>query len=161
MFNPPYRRTENFAYTEYFILDFDHLCEKGKDLRVVREKIQSDNRVVMCFLSPGEDGFKVLFRLKERCYDAGLYSIFYRLFLKDFSSLYGLEQVVNERTSDVCRACFISIDKEAFYNPCAECVNMDSYLDKDDVCELIDIDRALAKEIKENKACVMETLARS
>ena len=27
-FNPPFRRKENFAYTESFILDFDHLSSK-------------------------------------------------------------------------------------------------------------------------------------
>lgn len=29
MFNPPYRRTENFAYTESFIIDIDHIADKG------------------------------------------------------------------------------------------------------------------------------------
>ena len=66
MFNPPYRRTENFAYTEYFMVDIDHLYEKGLDPMAVRSRLQTDNRVMMCFLSPGEDGLKVLFRLKER-----------------------------------------------------------------------------------------------
>ena len=149
MFNPPYRKTENFAYTEYFILDIDHLYEKGMNLKSVREKIQADRRVVMCFLSPSEDGLKVLFRLKERCYDAGLYSLFYKLFLKEFSNLYGLEQVIDERTSDVCRACFISIDAETFYRPNAETVNMDTYLKRNDVCSLFDANRNLKKEIKE------------
>ena len=32
IFNPPVRRTENFAYIEYFILDIDHLSEKQIDL---------------------------------------------------------------------------------------------------------------------------------
>lgn len=27
MFNPPYRKTENFAYTEYFIIDIDHISQ--------------------------------------------------------------------------------------------------------------------------------------
>lgn len=151
MFNPPYRKTENFAYTEYFILDIDHLYEKGMDLNSVREKIQADKRVVMCFLSPSEDGLKVLFRLKERCYDVGLYSLFYKLFLKEFTTLYGLEQVIDERTSDVCRACFISIDAEAFYRPNADAVNLDSYLKKDDICSLFDTNYKLKKEIKETE----------
>lgn len=29
MFNPAYRKTENFAYTEYFIIDIDHLSDKA------------------------------------------------------------------------------------------------------------------------------------
>lgn len=149
MFNPPYRRTENFAYTEYFILDIDHIYDKGLDVAQVKEKLKKDPRVMLCFLSPSEDGLKVMFRLKERCYDAGLYSLFYKAFLKDFSIHYGLEQVIDERTSDVCRACFISVDADAYYNPEAEKVSMDFYLPKDDICSLFDLKASLTKEMKE------------
>lgn len=152
MFNPPYRRTENFAYTEYFILDIDHIYDKGLDVGQIKERLKADPRVVLCFLSPSEDGLKVLFRLKERCYDAGLYSLFYKTFLKDFSLHYGLEQVIDERTSDVCRACFVSIDAEAYYNPNAERVDMDFYLPKDNVGMLFDLKSSLAKEVKEQAA---------
>lgn len=152
MFNPPYRRTENFAYTEYFILDIDHIYDKGLDVGQIKERLKADPRVVLCFLSPSEDGLKVLFRLKERCYDAGLYSLFYKTFLKDFSLHYGLEQVIDERTSDVCRACFVSIDAEAYYNPNAESVDMDFYLPKDNVGMLFDLKSSLAKEAKEQAA---------
>ena len=37
-FNPPFRRKENFAYTENFMLDFDHLSSKQLSLKEVREK---------------------------------------------------------------------------------------------------------------------------
>lgn len=148
MFNPPYRRTENFAYTEYFILDIDHIYDKGLDITTIKDRLKADPRVMLCFLSPSEDGLKVLFHLKERCYDAGLYSLFYKTFLKDFSMHYGLEQVIDERTSDVCRACFISIDADAYYNPDAETVDMDFYLPKDDVSMLFDLKASLAKEVK-------------
>lgn len=150
-FNPPYRRTENFAYTEYFILDIDHLYEKGKDLQNVRQQIQADNRVMMCFLSPSEDGLKVLFRLKERCYEAGLYSLFYKAFSRDFSKLYDLDQVIDERTSDVCRACFISIDNNAYYNPSAELIDFDSYVKTDDMSALLDLKFSLAKEASDSE----------
>lgn len=151
MFNPAFRRTANFAYTEYFILDIDHIYEKGLDIDEVRSKVQSDDRVLMCFLSPGEDGLKVMFRLKERCYDAGLYSLFYKAFLKDFSIRYGLEQVVDERTSDVCRACFVSVDKNVYYNADAKCVDMDTYLPCENVNELFDMKRTFEKEEKEQE----------
>lgn len=42
-------------------------------LKTVRDEIIRDEQVMMCFVSPGEDGLKVMFQLKERCYDAGLY----------------------------------------------------------------------------------------
>ena len=106
MFNPPYRRTENFAYTEYFIIDIDHLSEKGLSLADTRKRIEKDTRTVLSFVSPGEDGLKVLFKLKERCYDSGLYSLFYKSFLAIFSEQYALQQVVDIRTSDVTRALF-------------------------------------------------------
>lgn len=151
MFNPSFRKTTNFAYTEYFILDVDHIYDKGLDLEQVRAKIESDSRVVLCFLSPGEDGLKVLFRLKERCFDAGIYSLFYKAFLKDFSSRYGLEQVIDERTCDVCRACFVSIDKKAYYNPEAEAVDLNVYLPQENVDGLFALKRELDKEAKENE----------
>lgn len=149
-FNPPYRRTDNFAYTEYFILDIDHIYDKGMDVATIKERLKADPRVMLCFLSPGEDGLKVLFKLKERCYDASQYSLFYKTFLKDFSLHYGLEQVIDERTSDVCRACFVSIDTEAYYNPQAEKIDMDFYIPKDNICKLFDMKASLTKEIREN-----------
>lgn len=154
MFNPPYRRTENFAYTEYFILDIDHIYEKGLDVGQIKERLKADPRVVLCFLSPSEDGLKVLFRLKERCYDSGLYSLFYKAFLKDFSLHYGLEQVIDERTSDVCRACFISIDSDAYYNPDTVAVDMNFYLPKDNVSMLFDLKASLNKEIKQQVSSI-------
>ena len=83
-FNPPYRKRENFSYIQYFILDIDHINEKGLALIQIKEKLMTDDRIVMLFVSPGEDGLKVMFKLEERCYDSGLYSIFYKTFLKQF-----------------------------------------------------------------------------
>lgn len=128
MFNPPYRRTENFAYTEYFIIDIDHLSEKGLSLADTRKRIEKDTRTVLSFVSPGEDGLKVLFKFKERCYDSGLYSLFYKSFLSIFSEQYALQQVVDVRTSDVTRACFISIDPEAYYNPQADVIDLNAFI---------------------------------
>ena len=45
-----------------------------------------------------------------------LYSLFYKKFVKSFSEQYDLQQVVDAKTSDVSRACFLSHDKDAFYN---------------------------------------------
>ena len=82
MFTPAFRRKENFAYTEYFVLDIDHVQEKGHDLGELKQRLVSDSRVVLCFISPGQDGLKLMFKLKSRCYDAGIYSIFYKIGLK-------------------------------------------------------------------------------
>ena len=128
MFNPPFRRTENFAYTEYFIVDIDHISDNGLAVGDVSRRLNADARTLLSFVSPGGDGLKVIFRLSERCYDAGLYKTFYRLFLQKLSQQYGLEQVVDMKTCDVARACFLSADAEAYYNPDAEPVAVAEYI---------------------------------
>ena len=129
-FNPPFRRKENFAYTESFILDFDHLASKQLSLKAIRNDIIQDEQVMMCFTSPSEDGLKVMFRLKERCYDAGLYSIFYKAFAATFAMRHNLTQVADSRTSDVARACFVSIDPDAYFNPNPTPVDIKAYIDE-------------------------------
>lgn len=128
-FNPPYRKTENFAYTELFVLDIDKVSAKGYDLLELQKKLAADARVLLSFASPGNDGLKLMFRLTERCYDAGLYKLFYQTFARSFSEQYSVEQLVDSKTCDVCRACFISIDAYATYNPNAEMVDITQYLD--------------------------------
>lgn len=144
-FNPPYRKTENFAYTEYFILDLDHIEASGGSIPILRESLQKDARVLLSFTSPGEDGIKVLYRLKERCYDSGIYSLFYKAFCKQFAAENHLEGILDLRTSDVCRACFISTDSSAFYNPNAEAVSLDDYIDTQDVFSMFEMKREMDK----------------
>ena len=151
MFNPPYRRSENFAYTENFILDFDHLSSKKKELKPLRQKIVADNRVMMCFASPSQDGLKVMFRLKERCYDSGLYKIFYKAFASAFSQGLGIDQVLDARTSDVTRACFVSVDPEAYYSETAEPVDLNAFVQADNPLTVFDLKKEQAKEEKERK----------
>ena len=131
IFSPATRKKAHFAFIDRFIVDIDKLSAKGMDITQTRKTLQADPRVMMCFLSPSEDGLKVMFRLKERCYDAGLYSTFYKQFLTKLSTQYNLEQVVDKVTSDVSRACFISVDPEAYYNPQCEPVDMDCFVKED------------------------------
>ena len=111
------RRTENFAYTTYFVVDIDHVSEKGISMENMRRKIEADERVLISFLSPGEDGLKVMFKLKERCYDAGIFSLFYKKFLYDFSRQHHLDQLTG--TSDATRAAS-SVTIDIYYNPQAK-----------------------------------------
>ncbi|MCM0721970.1 CRISPR-associated primase-polymerase type B [Parabacteroides sp. W1-Q-101] len=150
MFNPPYRRIENFAYTEYFVIDIDHLSDKGFSIVDLRKQIEADDRVVLSFLSPSEDGLKVFFKLKERCYDSGLYSLFYKAFLLEFSKQYVLHQVIDTRTSDVTRACFVSVDPDAYYNPDAVQVDIRAFIDMDNPFGLFEQKRQQDKMVKTN-----------
>lgn len=148
IFNPPYRNTENFGYTECFVVDIDHLSEKGLTVDTVKARISDDQRILMVFTSPSEDGVKVMFRLRERCYDPGLYSVFYKEFLRRFSEQYQLEQVADKRTSDVTRACFLSFDNEAYFNSDCESVDMGLYVQPSDPLSMFDL---MAKQKKEEK----------
>ena len=156
IFTPPYRRTENFAHIENFIIDIDHLGAKGLGMADVRQRIQGDRRVLMCFTSPSEDGLKVMFRLKERCYDAGQYAIFYKEFLRKFSILHQLEQVADSRTSDATRACFVSIDPQAYYNPECESVDMGEYIDTANPLNVFDIKHRQDEDDKEARQAYRE-----
>ncbi len=151
-FNPPFRNTKNFAFTEYFIMDIDHICEKGLILDDLRRKIESDSRTMMYFLSPGEDGLKVIMKIKDRCYDAGVYSVFYKKFVYEFSLQYDLQQVLDIRTSDVTRACFMSVDSSAYYNPDAEPVDMAEIIDMEDSSVLL----RQKKEVEESMSALTD-----
>ena len=145
-FNPPLRKTENFVSTEYFIIDIDHISESDIPVQELRKKLQCDSHVYMLFLSPGEDGLKVIFRLKEKCFDSGLYSVFYKRFADEFASRYRLESIIDKKTSDVCRACFISEDESAYFNPDAEPVDFNAYVNTDDNLSIADTFHEIKKE---------------
>lgn len=150
-FTPNFRKKENFAYAETFILDIDHVSEKNLDLAAVRQQIQADTRVLLCFTSPGEDGLKVMFRLSERCYDPGIYTLFYKTFARDFSLRYHLEQAIDNKTSDVARACFISIDRNAYYNPECEAVDIKAFVNPDNPINVADTRHELEQHQKMQK----------
>lgn len=145
-FQPLVRKSENFAYTQCFILDVDHIAEKGLHVSLLKEKIQNDERVGMCFVSPSKDGLKILFNLKERCYDKGQYSVAYKKFAQQFANQYNLEQVIDTRTSDVTRACFLSFDTDAYFNPSPIAVDMDAYVNREQTYLLLDEKRELEKQ---------------
>lgn len=152
VFNPAVRKTGNFAYAQCFVMDIDKVSEKGMDLCSLRILMCSDSRVMMCFASPSMDGLKVLFRLKDRCMDAGLYKAFYQVFARKFSVQYHLEQVVDVCTCDVTRACFISMDPDAYYNPDAESVDMAAWVDCDNPDSILQELKAVRHEIAEQAA---------
>lgn len=138
-FEPSFRRIENFVSTDSFCLDIDHLMEKGLDLLDVRRRVEKDPRVALTFVSPSGDGLKVFFRMAERCTDAGLYTLFYKSFVAQFSFENGLEQVIDDRTCDVSRACFLSIDPQAFYRPQSIPIDWHACLPENNPSDLFDL----------------------
>lgn len=152
VFNPSLRSVDNFAYTECFCLDIDHLSDKQLDLGALRLRLDADPRVALSFVSPSLDGLKLFFRLSERCYDSGLYSLFYREFARRFSEQYGLEQVVDSRTCDVSRACFLSVDEGAMLRDDSETVDWRAVIQADNPSDLFDLKREQDKAAKAEAA---------
>lgn len=151
MFNPPYRRLQNFASIDCFIVDIDHLSKKNIDLDTLQKKLKSDPRVQLLFISPGNDGIKVLFALEEKCYDRQKYSMFYKLFIQHFSSQYGLNQVVDKVTSDATRACFLSYDENAWLNANFVAVKMAEYINFDDYSQVEEA-KTIIKKVEQKPA---------
>lgn len=157
-FNPPFRNNDNFAYTEHFILDIDNLSQKSLTIEELKERLSHDKRVELAFASPSNDGLKVLFSLSEKCYDSGIFSLFYKVFARAFSGQYNLEQLVDPCTSDVSRACFMSVDEQAYYNPEPEKVRVGAFIDLSDPFGLFEakhhedaIDKKEKKVVKEQR----------
>lgn len=151
-FRPRIRKKENFLQVSRFILDIDHLSEFEIDLNLLRKKLREDPLVEMFYCSPSGDGLKVLFKLDKPISDGGYYSLFYKTFCIRFSETYQLGGAVDTKTNDVSRACFLSHDSEAWFNPDAVGVRASDYLPEEGFLELADVQQ----EIKEHEKKLAE-----
>ena len=151
IFNPPFRKIENFAYAEYFILDIDHLSDKEISIEDLMIRFSKDNRIVLAFRSPSNDGIKVFFKFSERVYDSGKYALFYKAFAQKFAMEYSLQQYIDKRTSDVSRACFYSYDEGAIYNSAPDTISMRSIIDFDNELEILEVQREIKTYAKEQQ----------
>lgn len=150
-FHPAFRRKEHFSSIESFVIDLDHFEGSGLEQEAVAERLRADERVLMLFTSPSGDGLKVMFRLAEKCFDAGLYSYFYKAFLQQLAAQYELQAVVDLRTHDVSRACFLSVDPKAHFHAGALPIVLEDYFDRN----APDADRAVregARELEQAKS---------
>jgi hypothetical protein len=150
-FNPPFRKIENFASTQYFILDIDHLSDKEIDIEYLAKKFGEDPRVALLFRSPSNDGLKLFFKTAEPFYDPGKYSLFYKTFASAFASEYSVSQVVDKKTSDVSRACFVSYDPLALYNENPEDIKINKYVDFDEQLQVMELEELFRESEKEHQ----------
>jgi hypothetical protein len=127
-FYPLIRRKENFASIDLFVIDLDHLRQADINIENLSVSLKQDPRIAAFFVSPGGDGLKVLFLLQDSCRDSALFSSFYKVFALKFAQEFHLENVTDYKTSDVSRACFVSHDPEAYFNPEPEKIDLNLYL---------------------------------
>lgn len=149
-FAPPFLSLENFAYVEHFVIDIQNLEEKGIDIEELRRHLAQDNRAVLIFASPSRNGLKILFSLKERCYDNGIFNVFYNLFMKEFYEKHQLDMDILTTDTSVTEACFISVDEDAYYNSNAEPIDIDHYIAEENPAYLLDSMREMRHVAKEN-----------
>lgn len=156
IFQKGVRRTENFAQISYFVVDFDHVKEKGFDVYDLQKKFAFDERVHLMFVSPGNDGLKLMFRMQEPLFDAVKFKLFYKTFVLALSKQYGVEQIVDAKTCDVTRACFLSFDDNAIFNPESLAVNVSEYVDFQNFEHIKGLQKELFEENKEEKKQIVD-----
>lgn len=127
-FQPPKRHSQYFAFTSCFIVDIDHIAQSETEPEQLRQKFMADSRVSLLFTSPGQDGLKILFTLSKPISDKGIYSLFYKNFVQRLAEELNLGNLIDMRVHDVARACFMSYDPEAWFNPAAEPINPDLFI---------------------------------
>ena len=129
LFHPNIRIKQNFAAINCFVLDLDNLSKYPTiDITQLKHQFKQNNTILSFFISPGADGLKLIFKLKQPCKDAAHFSAFYKTFALNFAKEYNLDNVVDYSTSDVTRACFVSFDPDAYYNPNATPIDLDLML---------------------------------
>jgi len=150
-FHPNFRKKENFACTEYFILDLDHLHQFELDIEELKNKLKKEEEILLLFNSPSNDGLKVVFKLATKITDSAYYSMFYKLFAAHFANKFQLQGVVDLKTSDVSRCCFMSYDPTAYYYPEARLVDASLYMQNEDINALDFLKNEVSKSEKEAK----------
>jgi hypothetical protein len=150
-FHPKVRRKENFLNTERFILDLDHISDAGIQLDEMRNTLQNDSRVELLYTSPSGDGLKVFFRLDQPINDSAYYAAFYKSFALKLQIGYQLHEVLDIKTHDVSRCCFVSYDAHAYYNPEADPIIAADYLKKEDLFALDELKSAIKEAEKLRK----------
>lgn len=110
-FSPSRLETNLVQHSGLMSLDFDDV----PNLAETRIQLQADPYVRLCFVSPRGNGLKLVVEImpcslekhKEYFYDLSQY----------FQQTYACAPTADKSCCDITRACFLSHDPEAYYNP--------------------------------------------
>lgn len=147
-FHPKVRRKENFLFADRFLIDLDHIAEHGHDLQELRDRFANDERVELMFTSPSGDGLKVLFKLEPKITDAAYYVVFYKAFCLYLERNYKLGAVLDHKTHDVSRCCFVSYDPDAYLNTRAKAIDPESIVKRDSFFEMDRVEKEASELAK-------------
>lgn len=133
------RNTSNFEKIDGFFIDLDELPSHGIDPATLTDSLKNDERIVLLFRSPGGYGLKLLFQLANPIYNTKQFTDFYKAFTLRFARQYQLEKVLDFKTSDVTRICFLSVDHHAYMNTAVTLVEVSDYITTDPHCFTDDV----------------------
>jgi hypothetical protein len=110
-------------------IDFDHI----DDLESTRKLIDSDGYTFSSFISPGNDGLKVLVKIPPVSNDAD-----YKSFYSEIQKHYNKYFETDPSTKDISRLTFVSFDKDLYINPDSEMFT-DRFIPKIIVREVVNV----------------------
>ncbi len=122
------RHSDNFENANYLTIDVDDYFGENTQLP---ELLLIHPAVLMAFVSPSGTGFKVIFGLNIPCENLGQYKEFYRNFSRTFAEQIHLAGSIDMKTCDATRACFLSFDENAYFNPNAEPVEWQRFINQE------------------------------
>ena len=127
------RKPDDFKQINWFTIDLDHLLIDLEDEEKFKNKFASDNRVALMFTSPGGQGLKLLFKLRNPICNTQQYSNFYASFTAEFARHYQIEDYLDFKTKDASRICFLSVDPKAYINNNFIEIESENYISKYDL----------------------------
>lgn len=142
VFSPNIRKKEHFAYTDHFVVDIDNINRNQQDIVLIKNQLKQDDNVALMFTSPGNDGLKIVFELAKRINDANYFTYFYKQFCIKLAEQYQLHGLIDIKTNDVSRCCFLSFDDGAYFNPLPSGVNPDQYVHSNDLDDIFEVKKA-------------------
>lgn len=157
-FKNQHRKSEYLEKITYFVLDIDHIDANEISLENLRERFQLDQRIFLFFVSPSQEGMKLLFKLSENELTPSGYSTFYKSFARDFARDYSLEKYLDFTTHDVSRVCFLSYDPNACINENATELNPQEYVSSYDLWNQLKENETQEKKKEENEQSEKEKL---
>ncbi len=160
VFYPPYRKKEHFAYTEFLVIDIDSI--DNEVIHRLKNLLVQDEFVKLFFISPSNEGLKIVYQFSEKVFDPAQYVFAYKAFIQEFSQKYDIHQI-DDKVFDVTRATFLSYDPNAFFNSSAKTINIQDYLSVIPPNLLEDYQKEIRNELqssrkKDNKPLDEQTL---
>jgi len=145
-FHPPYRNGTNAGSIEYFLIEFDQLSSKNLHPASLKDRLSKLSQVLFIFTSVGQNGIKIMFRLKSPCYDPAKFEIFYHHFASRWFRQLNIEQVIRPEQISITQSSFLTYDPDAYFNPQATPVDMDNYVDFSDFLEVNKIKKQMLND---------------